>query len=98
MVQDMKESFKTSKKQLPFSLIEMYPELPSELPASILVYAYVGDDQPVTKYLDRLSNAALKHIPLRKNHGHGLQASGADEHAMDEPMDVGSKPDMVQVN
>lgn len=46
---------------------EGYPELLSELPASILAYAYAEDDQPVTKHLPRLINAALKQIPLRKN-------------------------------
>ena len=62
MVQYMKASFRSSQQQLPFSMIEKYPGLPAELPASILAYAYAVGDQPVTKHLDRLSNTALKQI------------------------------------
>ena len=40
-------------------MVEKYPELPAELPASILAYAYAGDDQPVTKHVDGLINAAF---------------------------------------
>ena len=60
MVQYMKASFRSSQQQLVPEMIEKYPGLPAQLPASILAYAYAIDDQPITKHLGGLSNAALK--------------------------------------
>ena len=93
MVQDMKESFKTSRKQLPSRDIENYPEHPCELPANILAYAYACDDQPVTKQVDRLSNAALKHIPLKKNSKLLAGEAKADGTSMPGPTDEDSDED-----
>ena len=59
MVCYMKANLKSSQQQLVPRMIEKYPELPAELPASILAYAYAGDDQPVTKHADGIIHAAV---------------------------------------
>ena len=85
IVQYMKASFRSSQQQLVPRMIEKYPGLPAQLPASILAYAYAGDDQPVTKHVDGLSHAAVKHIPLRKSSKLLAEEAKADDTSMQSP-------------
>jgi hypothetical protein len=67
VVGDFKTQHSCCKKPYPHDTIWEYPESPTDLPKPIFEYAYSADDPPTVKTLDRLSNIAQHHVPLRKS-------------------------------
>ena len=67
MLLDMKEAISVNRKSWPLPNVVTYPGHPSELADEHLSYTYTEDDPPIDKHIERLRQAALSYIPLRKN-------------------------------
>ena len=67
LVNDVKNSFESSRKAYPYKKELNYPETPAELSQVVYDYAYDHDDPPITVDVQRINQIANGHVPLRGN-------------------------------